>query len=265
MKYLRVISAKTGPKGSYGVLKGETVCLLSLSPLSGKAKETGVSFPLKEVKKFLPPVEAPNVIALGLNYRAHAKEIKMDLPSAPIIFLKATSSLAGHMESVILPAEAPAEVDYEAELVVVIGKAAKNIPEKKASEHIFGYTCGNDVTARDCQWKTDKQWARAKSFDTFAPIGPWIETELDTSRLRVRLRLNGKTMQDGSTTDLIFSVPMVVSYLSRQMTLVPGTLIMTGTPPGVGFTRKPPVFLKPGDEMEVAIEGIGILKNPVVA
>jgi 2-keto-4-pentenoate hydratase/2-oxohepta-3-ene-1,7-dioic acid hydratase in catechol pathway len=120
------------------------------------------------------------------------------------------------------------------------------------------------VTARDCQWKTDKQWARAKSFDTFAPVGPWIETKLDASHLRVRLRLNGKTMQDGSTSDLIFSVPRVVSYLSRQMTLLPGTLIMTGTPPGVGFTRKPPVFLKPGDEMEVAIEGIGALKNPVI-
>jgi len=265
MRYLRIISSRTGPEGSYGILKGETVHLLSGSPLSAGAKETGVKLALKEVKKFLPPVEAPNVIALGLNYREHATEIKMELPSAPVIFLKATSSLAGHLEPVILPAEAPAEVDYEAELVVVIGKAAKNIPEKKASEYIFGYTCGNDVTARDCQWKTDKQWARAKSFDTFAPIGPWIETELDTSHLRVRLRLNGKTMQDGSTRDLIFSVPRVVSYLSRQMTLVPGTLIMTGTPPGVGFTRKPPVFLKPGDEMEAEIEGIGVLKNPVVA
>ena len=238
--------------------------LLSESPLSGKAKETGARVPLKEVKKFLPPVEAPNVIALGLNYRAHAAEIKMDLPSAPVIFLKATSSLTGHLEPVLLPAEAPGEADYEAELVIVIGKITKNVPEKKASGYIFGYTCGNDVTARDCQWKTDKQWARAKSFDTFAPVGPWIETKLDASHLRVRLRLNGKTMQDGSTSDLIFSVPRVVSYLSRQMTLLPGTLIMTGTPPGVGFTRKPPVFLKPGDEMEVAIEGIGALKNPVI-
>ncbi|MBU2494929.1 MAG: fumarylacetoacetate hydrolase family protein [Candidatus Omnitrophota bacterium] len=263
MKYLKVVTGLTGPAGSYGILKGETIYLLDHSPFSGSAEETGVSVPLVEVKRFLPPVEPPNIIALGLNYVEHAKEGKWDLPLAPVIFLKATTSLAGHLASIILPAEAPSEVDYEVELTIVIGKEAKNVPEEKALDYVFGYTCGNDVSARDCQMRTDKQWARAKSFDTFAPTGPVIETELDPSGLAVQSRLNGKVMQAGNTRDLIFKVPAIVSYLSRQMTLLPQTLIMTGTPPGVGFARKPPVFLKPGDRIEVQIEGIGILINPV--
>ena len=239
--------------------------MLDRSLFSGPVKETGVAVPLAEVKSFLPSVEPPNIIALGLNYVEHAKEGKWDLPLAPVIFLKATTSLAGHLAPIILPAEAPSEVDYEAELVIVIGKEAKNVPEEKAFDYVFGYICGNDVSARDCQMRMDKQWARAKSFDTFAPIGPVIETEIDPSDLTVQSRLNGKVMQDGRTSDLIFKVPAIVSYLSRQMTLLPQTLIMTGTPPGVGFARKPPVFLKPGDRIEVEIEGIGILINPVVA
>jgi len=257
MRYLRIISSRTGPEGSYGILKGETVHLLSGSPLSAGAKETGVKLALKEVKKFLPPVEAPNVIALGLNYREHATEIKMELPSAPVIFLKATSSLAGHLEPVILPAEAPAEVDYEAELVVVIGKAAKNIPEKKASEYIFGYTCGNDVTARDCQWKTDKQWARAKSFDTFSPIGPWITDEVDPDNLKIEAYLNGKCVQSSWTSNMIFPVKKIFSFISQIMTLHPGDVIATGTPVGVGP-------MKPGDRVEIKIEKIGVLRNYII-
>jgi 2-keto-4-pentenoate hydratase/2-oxohepta-3-ene-1,7-dioic acid hydratase in catechol pathway len=263
VKYLRIITEQTGTAGSYGILKGEIIHLLDRSPFAGSARETGAKVLLAEVKRFLPPADPPNVIALGLNYVEHAKEGKWDLPSAPVIFLKATTSLAGHFAPIILPAEAPFEVDYEAELTIVIGKEAKNVPEEEALDYVFGYTCGNDVSARDCQMRMDKQWARAKSFDTFAPIGPVIETELDPSGLAVRSRLNGKVMQDGNTRDLIFKVPAIVSYLSRQMTLLPQTLIMTGTPPGVGFARKPPVFLKPGDRIEVEIEGIGTLINPV--
>jgi len=160
---------------------------------------------------------------------------------------------------------APSAVDYEAELVVVIGRKARNVSEEEARNYIFGYTCGNDVSARDCQLKIDRQWARGKSFDTFAAIGPWIETELEPSRLKIRLLLNGAVMQDSSTADMIFNVPRIVSYLSRQMTLLPGTIIMTGTPSGVGFARKPPVFLKPGDVVEVDIQGIGVLKNYVTS
>ncbi len=265
MKYIKIVTGQTGPVGNYGILKGETIYLLDRSPFLGQMAETGVFVSFAEVERFLPPVDPPNIIALGLNYVEHAKEGKWDLPLAPVVFLKATTSLVGHLVPIVLPAEAPSEVDYEAELVIVIGKKTKDVSEEKALDYVFGYTCGNDVSARDCQMRTDKQWARAKSFDTFAPIGPIIETELDPSGLAVQSRLNGKVMQDGNTRDLIFKVPAIVSYLSRQITLLPQTLIMTGTPPGVGFARKPPVFLKPGDKIEVEIAGIGTLVNPVVA
>lgn len=265
MKYLRVVGPGTAPDGSYGILDGDTVRLLDGSPLAGTARETGVAFPLAEITRFLPPVEPPNVIALGLNYREHARETGAALPPAPVIFIKATTALLGHGGTIRLPKEAPDEVDYEAELVVVIGKAAKNVAPEAAAGHIFGYTCGNDVSARDCQIRIDKQWARGKSFDTFAPVGPWIETDLDPSALPVRSRVNGAVMQDSTTADLVFDVPAIVSYLSRQMTLLPGTLIMTGTPPGVGHVRRPPVFLRPGDTVEIEIEGIGALRNTVAA
>ena len=147
---------------------------------------------------------------------------------------------------------------------MVIGKRCKHVSLEKAKDVIFGYSCGHDVSARDCQLKLDRQWARGKSFDTFTPVGPVIETEINPENLRIQLRLNGKTMQDGRTRDLIFSVFFLVSYLSRQMTLLPGTLIMTGTPSGIGFTRTPQIFLKPGDRVEVEIEGIGVLENSVV-
>jgi 2-keto-4-pentenoate hydratase/2-oxohepta-3-ene-1,7-dioic acid hydratase in catechol pathway len=264
MKYLRVVSDQTGPQGMYGVLRGQEIHLLDDTPLRKSAKETGVVFPLREVKVFLPPVEAPNIIALGQNYVEHAIESKLKPPIRPVIFLKSTSSLTGHLSPIALPAEAPSQVDYEAELTVVIGKKCKHVPVEKTKDVIFGYTCGQDVSARDCQVKLDMQWARGKSFDTFAPIGPVIETELDPENLKIQLRLNGKTMQSGNTRDLIFSVSYLVSYLSRQMTLLPGTLIMTGTPSGIGFTRTPQIFLKPGDRVEVEIEGIGVLENPVV-
>ena len=249
----------------YGVLEAETIHFLSGAPVTGPVERTGAGCALKDVVRFLPPVDPPNIIALGLNYLEHAKESRMELPPAPVIFLKATTSLIGHLQPIRLPREAPDEVDYEAELAVVIGRTARNVTEEQAGAHVFGYTCGNDVSARDCQFRQDKQWARGKSFDTFAPIGPWIETELDPARLCIRSLLNGRVMQDAGTGDLIFKVPRIISYLSRQMTLPPGTVIMTGTPPGVGFARKEPVFLRPGDTIEVDIEGIGVLRNPVVA
>lgn len=265
MKYLKVISRKTRAEGDYGTLRNEMIHLLDGSPLQGQSKETGIRFPLEEVHQFLPLIHPPNIIAVGLNYREHAKESAMEVPAAPVVFLKATTALTGHRRPIVLPAEAPAQVDYEAELTVMIGKLCKNVSEASAGEYIFGYTCGNDISARDCQLKIDKQWARGKSFDTFAPCGPVVETEVDPADVRIRLRLNGITMQDGRTRDLIFPVYSLVSYLSRQMTLLPGTLIMTGTPEGTGFSRNPSIFLKPGDRVEVEIEGIGILENPVTA
>ncbi|MCM8756936.1 MAG: fumarylacetoacetate hydrolase family protein [Candidatus Omnitrophica bacterium] len=263
MKFLRVINPENS-QPVYGVLRSDRIYLLDRSALDG-GKETGLVIMRQQVKTFLPPVEPPNIIALGLNYRQHAQESGKPVPTSPVIFLKATTSLVGHLSPVVLPREAPAEVDYEAELVVVIGKKAKRVSEKEALEYVFGYTCGNDISARDCQLRVDQQWARGKSFDSFAPVGPWVETDLDPNNLKIRLALNGQTMQDSSTGDMIFPVPKIVSYLSQQMTLLPGTIIMTGTPSGVGFARQPPVFLKPGDVLEVEIEGIGCLRNHVVA
>ncbi|MDR1060277.1 MAG: fumarylacetoacetate hydrolase family protein [Clostridiales bacterium] len=260
MKYLRY--EKDG-RASYGLLQGDGSVREIAGDLLGEFEPTGRELPLGSVK-LLAPVFPPNVIAIGLNYRDHAAESRAALPQRPLIFLKATSSVAAHGEPIRLPAEAPGEVDYEAELAVVIKKTARAVEAADAGEYILGYACGNDVSARDCQMRLDSQWARAKSFDTFCPIGPWIETELDPGRLAIRSKVNGKIMQDGSTADMVFSVSELVSYCSKNMTLLPGTVIMTGTPNGVGFARKPPVFLRAGDVVEIEIEGIGALRNPVI-
>lgn len=222
--------------------------------------------PALRVQEFLPPIEPPNIFAIGRNYRGHAEEMKAAVPERPLIFLKATTSLLGHEKTICLPAAAPDEVDFEAELAVVIGRRARRVSAERALDYVLGYTCANDVSARDCQ-KSDKQWARAKSFDTFCPLGPWLVTpdEFDPDRCRVRSRLNGQVMQDAHTASLIHSCRQLISYLSHQFTLLPGTIILTGTPEGVGVARQPPVFLRPGDVIEIEIDGIGILRNPVAA
>lgn len=214
--------------------------------------------------KILNPVQATNIIAIGLNYKKHARESGHELPEKPVIFLKATSSLIGSDEYIKLPQIAANEVDFEAELAIIIGKEAKNIKENEVNDYIFGYTCANDVSARDCQRRLDKQWARGKSFDTFCPLGPWIETEINPDNCNIKSILNGKVMQDSNTSDLIFNTKELVSYISKNMTLLPGTVILTGTPEGVGFARKPAVFLQNNDIIEIEIEGIGTLKNKVV-
>lgn len=216
--------------------------------------------------RLLPPVEPPNIFAIGLNYRKHAEETKAALPDQPLIFLKATTALTAPGEPIRLPASAPNEVDYEAELAIVIGRTAKRVPPERAFEYVLGYTCANDVSARDCQKRIDKQWARGKSFDTFCPLGPWLTTPdaLDPDRCPIRCRLNGQVMQDSNTNDLIFPCRYLISYLSHQFTLLPGTVILTGTPSGVGTARQPPVYLRDGDRVEVEIEGIGVLTNPVM-
>ncbi len=213
----------------------------------------------------LAPVMPPDVIAIGLNYREHARESGAEEPDEPVIFLKASSSVTGPGAPILLPSMAPREVDYEAELGIVIGRACRDVDEEDALDYVVGFTCANDVSARDCQRRRDVQWARAKSFATFCPLGPWIETELYPADLEVKLVLNGMTMQRGRTSDMIFDCRRLISYCSRIFTLQPGTLIITGTPPGVGFARQPPVFLKDGDQVEVEIEGIGKLINPVIA
>ena len=247
---------------SHYCLAKENQCLLLEGDPFGEWKETGQRVPWEEAQ-FLSPVETCQLLAIGINYSQHAEESGSSLPDAPVLFIKASSALTGHEQDILLPAMAPNEVDYEAELAVVIGREAQAISLEQAPEVILGYTCGNDVSARDCQLRLDKQWARGKSFDTFAPLGPWIETELDPSDLRIRSLLNGQVMQDARTSDMIFDCMELVSYLSHCMTLNPGCVIMTGTPSGVGFARKPPIFLKEGDVIEVDIEGIGTLRNPV--
>jgi 2-keto-4-pentenoate hydratase/2-oxohepta-3-ene-1,7-dioic acid hydratase in catechol pathway len=189
--------------------------------------------------------------------------LEVALPTAPTVFLKATSSVIGPGEEIRLPLMAPDAVDFEAELVIVIGRPCHRVAAEEALEYVLGYTCGNDVSARDCQFHGDTQFARGKSFDTFCALGPWIETDLDPPALAVRSVLNGQVMQDGNTRDLLFSCRELVSYVSQIVTLRPGTVIMTGTPPGVGYKRTPPVFLREGDVIEVEVEGIGKLTNSV--
>jgi len=217
----------------------------------------------------LPPVLNPEkIVCVGLNYADHARESGAQLPPVPVIFNKFPSALIGPNQPIRVP-PVSSEVDYEAELVLVIGREGRNITQDDALGYVAGYTCGNDVSARDWQLrKPGGQWLLGKTFDTFAPTGPEFVTadELpDPNRLRICSRLNGQVMQDSSTAQFIFSVQYLVSYISQVCTLRPGDLIFTGTPPGVGFSRQPPVFLKPGDVIEVEIEGIGILRNPVAS
>lgn len=216
------------------------------------------------VRRLLAPLEPPNIFAIGLNYREHARETNKEIPSDPVVFAKATTSVIGPDEPIVLPAVSKS-VDYECELAVVIGRTARDVPAEAALDYVLGYTCANDVSERYWQQRLG-QWVRAKSFDTFCPLGPWIETEIaDPNALRLSTRLNGQVMQDSTTADMIFSVRQLVSFLSQGLTLRPGTVILTGTPPGVGVARKPPVFMKPGDTVTVKVEGIGELTNPVRA
>ena len=211
------------------------------------------------------PIPRPGkIICIGLNYRDHAEESGMAIPTSPIIFSKFGSCVIGSGEAIRIPAGST-QVDYEAELAVVIGRTAKNVSAADAMDHVFGYTNFNDVSARDFQF-ADGQWQRGKSCDTFAPMGPWIATAdeiADPHNLNIRFRLNGEMLQDSNTCQLIFKTPELVEFLSKVITLEPGDVIATGTPPGVGFARKPPVFMKPGDIAEVEIEMIGTLTNPL--
>jgi 2-keto-4-pentenoate hydratase/2-oxohepta-3-ene-1,7-dioic acid hydratase in catechol pathway len=258
---MRLVRFRHDQHEAFGVIEGDRVAVLAGSPWETTAR-TGASHPLDAVT-LLAPVQPPEVIAIGLNYRRHAEESGFPLPPAPVIFLKATSSVTGPGADILLPEMAPDQVDFEAELAIVIGRTCRRVSEADALDHVLGYTCANDVSARDCQLKLDTQWARGKSFDTFCPLGPWIETSLDGDRADISLRVNGQTLQASNTSDLIFSCRQLVSYCSRCMTLRPGTVILTGTPSGVGFARKPPVFLRAGDVVEVTVGGIGTLRNQV--
>jgi len=234
---------------------GGTVLSGTVDAKDGRVEFSGEEVELKKVE-LLAPSDPSKIVCVGLNYREHARELNQKVPDEPIIFLKPPTAVISPGESIIYPRQSK-RMDYEGELGVVIGKKCKDISAKDVDQYILGYTCFNDVTARDLQQK-DGQWTRAKSFDTFAPFGPWIDESgsMDVGNMRIQTRVNGEVKQKSNTSDLIFNVPKLVEFISGIMTLLPGDVIATGTPPGVGPVQK-------GDVIEVEIEGIGILKNPV--
>ncbi|MDQ7782866.1 MAG: fumarylacetoacetate hydrolase family protein [Desulfomonilaceae bacterium] len=243
---MRLVRFRTADGIFTGCVEGDALCEVAGTPLPRR-------YSLDEVK-LLAPCSPSKIVAVGLNYVDHAREVNLPIPEEPLLFLKPPSSIVGPGDAVRLPTQS-SRVDYEAELAVVIGRTASNASREDARELILGYTCLNDITARDLQRK-DGQWTRAKSFDTFCPIGPWIETELDPSDLRIQLLLNGESKQDSRTSNLVFDPFVLIEHISAIMTLLPGDVIATGTAAGIGP-------LKAGDTVEVRIEGIGSLVNPV--
>jgi len=217
---------------------------------------------------WLPPLDPTAILCIGLNYRKHAEEGGAAIPEYPVLFMKNPAAATGHKEPIKLPDVCKEEVDYEAELAVVIGKPTYNVSKEDALSHVLGYTCSNDVSARIWQSKLGgSQWCRGKGFDTFAPLGPVLVTPDEVpnpNALVIKAELNGETMQSSNTKDMIFDVPTLISFLSEDTTLLPGTVIMTGTPEGVGWARDPKVVLKPGDTITIEIEGLGRLENPVI-
>ena len=250
MKIIKFMT-KVGKTPHYGLLHDGHARVIVADPFEGMIVGTSETYPEEEII-LLAPCNPSKIVAVGLNYKDHAEELDMPLPDEPLLFLKPPSSVIGHGDEIIGPRMSN-RVDFEAELGVVIGKRAKDIPPEKVNRYILGYTCVNDVTARDLQ-KKDVQFTRAKGFDTFCPIGPWIETELDPKDILIESRLNGEIKQSSRTGQFIHDVPSLISFISQVMTLEPGDVVSTGTPKGVGP-------MQPGDEITVSIEGIGELKN----
>jgi 2-keto-4-pentenoate hydratase/2-oxohepta-3-ene-1,7-dioic acid hydratase in catechol pathway len=249
-----------GGRPRFGMLEtAATIRALKASPFEGKVEPGDETWPLSDLALLPPTVEHPRIFGVGFNYKAHILETGRPLPEIPPLFMKPDTSLIGHGGSIVYPSGSTI-VHYESELVAVIGRKARNVAREEALGYVLGYTCGNDVSERTIQRKEMAMglMTMGKAFDTFAPIGPCIETALDPSQLRMRGRLNGAVVQECDTSDLLFGVDALVAYLSRSITLLPGDLIMTGTPGGVGP-------LKPGDTFEVDIEGIGVLVNDVMA
>lgn len=223
-----------------------------------------------DVSRVFAPVEPTSIICVGLNYRRHAEETGAKFPEYPVVFFKGINTVQHPGESIQLPTHLRSEeVDYECELAVVIGRPCKNVSRKQALDYVLGYTCSNDVSARDWQLKRGGgQWCRGKTFDTFSPLGPVLVTREEIpnpNSLSIRTVLNGQVMQDWNTSDMIFDVPTLIEFLSGSTTLLPGTVILTGTPHGVGMAQKPPRWLRPGDQVSIEIEGIGVLTNPVTS
>jgi 2-keto-4-pentenoate hydratase/2-oxohepta-3-ene-1,7-dioic acid hydratase in catechol pathway len=264
---VRIARFTTGEEPQYGVVTGEidelgqpaddtVLVALAGDPLHVGINPTGTEIPLSQARLLAPVLPRSKVVGIGKNYAAHAAEMGGDVPAEPLMFLKPNTSVVGPGDPVFYPRQS-SEVHYEGELAVVIGRICRDVPAAKVADVVYGYTVANDVTARDLQ-RSDVQFTRAKGFDSFCPLGPWIETELDTSDLHVQTFLNGDVVQDGRTKDMVFDVPALVAHVSSVMTLLPGDVILTGTPEGVGAMRV-------GDEVEVSVAGIGSLTNKVVS
>lgn len=252
-------------RGGEAMWKATTATLEWLRSRGLTPAESSFLFDRSDVR-LGPPVRMPGkIVCVGLNYHDHCREQELDVPTSPILFAKFPSSIIGPEDEISWPADASREVDYEAELAVVIGRTARNVAVDDAGDYVAGYTIVNDVSARDVQF-ADGQWVRGKSFDTFCPMGPYLATpdEVgDPHTLDIRCRLNGEMVQDSNTKELIFDIPTLIAFISRTCTLLPGDIIITGTPAGVGVFREPPIFLQSGDVVEIEIEALGRLRNPV--
>lgn len=249
---MRLVRFRFGERIATGFVEGEVVRMLQ-GTFFENPLPSGDEIPLDDVR-LLAPILPSKIVAVGKNYQAHAAEFGQDVPDEPLLFLKPSTAVIGPGDPIPLP-PVSRRVDFEGELAVVIGRIARHVAAEDASKYILGYTCGNDVTLRDLQ-RVDDQWARAKGFDGSCPLGPWIETELDPNDTKIETRLNGEVRQSGRTADMVYGVAALVAYITEFMTMLPGDVIMTVTPEGVGK-------LSPGDRVEVEIEGVGTLANPV--
>ena len=259
---MRIARFSVDDEPKYGVVESDdpeglvgTVAVLDSDPLYRPVQFTGEQLQLADVRLLAPVIPRSKVVGVGRNYKAHAEELGNEVPAEPLIFLKPNTSVIGPRDGIVYP-EQTNNLHFEGELAIVIGRICRDLPKERVDEVIFGYTVANDVTARDLQ-KSDGQWARAKGYDTFCPLGPWISTELDVSDVRVTTTLNGELKQDGQTSQFLFDIPEVLAYITSFTTLLPGDVVLTGTPAGVG-----PML--PGDEVAVSIEGLGTLTNKVI-
>ncbi len=250
---MKVARFSNGADPRFGIVDGPELVVLKGHPLVAGYQTTGERIPLKEVKLLAPTIPS-KVICIGKNFADHAAEIGEEVTAEPLIFFKPSSAIIGHGDAIVIPPQSK-QVELEAELCLVIGKLAKNVSEEKALEYLWGVTIANDVTARDLQFG-DGQWARSKGFDTFCPLGPWVETEFVPDGQVIESRVNGEVRQNVAITEMVHKIPAIISYVSKNMSLLPGDIILTGSPAGISV-------INAGDLIECEIEGIGILSNPV--
>ena len=250
---MKVARFSNGAEPRYGIVDGPELVVLKGHPLVAGYQTTGERIPLKEVKLLAPTIPS-KIVCIGKNFADHAAEIGEEVTAEPLIFFKPSSAIVGHGDAIVIPPQSK-QVELEAELCLVIGKLAKNVSEEKALEYLWGVTIANDVTARDLQFG-DGQWARAKGFDSFCPLGPWVETEFSPDGQVIESRINGEVRQNVAITEMVHNIPSIISYVSKNMSLLPGDIILTGSPAGISVINS-------GDLIECEIEGIGILSNPV--